>query len=147
MKYFYHIFLVTSLNGQKNEKLNFDNNDKPQHRWVMVPDTNGRMHLVDLNAYKPPIGPMFDAEKEVKFILTTRRHGPREINMTSESLQMSRFGKNHPTRITIHGWQGDLTSKVNWRVTEEYLRRGDFNCISVDWSKGAGEFEDSSQKF
>lgn len=116
------------------------NIDDPSHRWTLIPDAEGKMHLIDLNPYDVPIEPLFVAEKDVKFILSTRKtkkHG-EEINFDVSSIEDSTFDSNHPSRITLHGWNGDETSFVNSKVTEEYLRLGDFNCIMVDWSRGAG---------
>lgn len=105
----------------------------------MVPDAEGRMYLVDLKAYEGAPRPMFVAERDMKFVLTTRTEKGTVINMTMESIESSSFDRNHPTRITIHGWNGDGTSGVNELVIDEYLKKGDFNCIMVDWSRGAGE--------
>lgn len=121
--------------------LNKFDEGKPEvlkRRWVVIPDSEGRMFLVDLKAYKPAPGPTFVAEKDVKFILSTRSEKGKVIRKNVRSIQASSFNKTHPTRITIHGWNGDHTSGVNERVIEEYLKNGDFNCIMVDWSRGAG---------
>lgn len=109
-----------------------------KHRYEMVPDVDGQMHLVDMDAYNMSIARLFDAEKETRFVLTTRTASAEEIKLDVESLEASSFNRNHPTRFTIHGWNGDLTSSVNSRITEEYLKFGNFNCISIDWSRGAG---------
>lgn len=113
--------------------------DDLKHRYEMIPDVEGKMHLVDLNAYNMSIARLFDAEKEMKFMLTTRTASAEEITFNVESLAASSFNRNHPTRFTIHGWNGDLTSSVNSRIAEEYLKFGNFNCITIDWSRGAGE--------
>lgn len=109
------------------------------YRWTLIPDSDGKMHLIDLKSYEAQPEPLFDAAHDVKFILTTQRVEAREVKMNNASLQASSFDKNHPTRFTIHGWNGDLTSDVNLKVTQEYLRHGDFNVVTVDWSKGAGK--------
>lgn len=97
------------------------------------------MYLVDMKTYKRAPGPAFVAEKDIRFILTTRSERGKVITMNVDSIESSSFDKNHPTRITIHGWNGDETSGVNERVISEYLKKGDFNCIMVDWSRGAGD--------
>lgn len=113
----------------------------PEHRYELIPDVDGNMHLVDMSTYDMSLVPLFDAEKEVKFHLTTRIATGEEIKLDEASIAASSFNKNHPTRFTIHGWNGDLTSNVNALVTEEYLKNGNFNCITVDWSRGAGKVE------
>jgi len=111
-------------------------------RWEMIPDASGRMHLVDMYAYQPdPMEPFFAADKDTKYYLYTRGHDRVEIKMDVDSIDASDFNRNHPTRMMIHGWNGDETSSVNSQVIREYLNHGDFNCIMVDWSKGAGTLD------
>jgi pancreatic triacylglycerol lipase len=118
------------------------NESETKYRWEIVPDSEGHMHLVDLNAYNAAIEPLFVAEKDMKFVLFTQSvRGGEEITMNVSSLDASSFNKNHPTRLTIHGWNGDETSLVNSAVIQEYLNLGDFNCIMVDWSRGAGTLD------
>lgn len=111
-----------------------------KHRWAMIPDSKGRMHLTDLRSYVPKES-FFVAESDMKFVLSTRKSKGEVIKLDVESLRASSFDRNHPTRITIHGWNGDHTSDVNARVIEEYLKHGDYNCIMVDWSRGAGTLD------
>lgn len=139
------LFALPSFNRADDEPASLnrigqtEKNEVLKRRWVMIPNTEGRMYIVDLKAYKPAPGPSFVVEKDVKFILSTRTERGKVIKMNVESIEASSFEKNHPTRITIHGWNGDETSGVNEKVTDEYLKKGDFNCIMVDWSRGAGE--------
>lgn len=106
--------------------------------YQMIPDVDGNMYWVDMNTYDMSIVPLFDAAKQMKFLLTTGTAWGEELKLNTTSIEASSFNKNHPTRFTIHGWNGDLTSNVNALVTEEYLKYGNFNCITVDWSRGAG---------
>jgi pancreatic triacylglycerol lipase len=108
-------------------------------KWEKIPDINGNFYLVDMNSYNFSAMPAFTAEKEVKFVLSTRYSSGQELKLDEASIRNSSFNKNHPTRFTIHGWNGDHTSGVNSIVTEEYLKLGDFNCIMVDWSRGSGK--------
>jgi hypothetical protein len=117
------------------------NDEDPEHRWELIPDVEGSMHLVDMSAYNMSMVRLFDAEKDMRFVLTTRIASTEELKFDTASIEASSFNKNHPTRITIHGWNGDLTSFVNTLVTEEYLKYGNFNCITVDWSRGAGQLK------
>lgn len=109
-----------------------------EQNLVMVPDAEGRMYLVDLNTYQPPKGRSFMAERDVKFVLTTRSENQRIIERNLESIEASSFDKSNPTRVTIHGFNGDNSSAVNEHVIAAYLQNGEFNCISVDWTRGAG---------
>lgn len=97
------------------------------------------MHLINMNSYNYSAVPLFVAEKEVKFLLTTQYSSHQELKLDAASIEASNFDRKNPTRITIHGWNGDHTSGVNTIVTEEYLKHGNFNCIMVDWTRGSGK--------
>lgn len=84
--------------------------------------------------------PFFDLVRDVRFLVFTR------FNPTTgqvfrfrdlESLSRTNFDVSRPTRILIHGFQGDSNSDVNLLLTDAYLRNHDFNIIVVDWSVGA----------
>ena len=110
----------------------------PNHRWTLVPDADGRMHLMDLNPIEVQIEPMFNAVNEVFFVLFTRnnRNGVR-IGMDINGIRSTTYNSAHPTRFIIHGWNNDQNAAVNKLITEAYLTRGDFNVIVVDWGAGA----------
>ena len=40
-------------------------------------------------------------------------------------------------RIILHGWNGDNDGPLNEKLTIEFLTKGDFNIIRVDWSEMA----------
>lgn len=110
----------------------------PQQRFELIPDVNGQLHNVDLFKYVSKER-SFDPLTGVKFVLSTRNVKRVVFQPELDSIKASGFDKNHPTRILIHGWMGDLTSDINGKVVDEYLKNGDYNCISVDWSSGAGD--------
>jgi hypothetical protein len=102
------------------------------HRWELVPDSHGQMNLVDIENYEEPLAPLFNAETDVIFTLRTRRN-PEMVqgqNVTwnnMDSIRNSNFDPSRPTMFTIHGWNGDGTASVNWRVNERYFRLADYN--------------------
>jgi len=53
------------------------------------------------------------------------------------SVVASHFNPAHPTRFSIHGWQEGANSSPNPQLRNAYLARGEFNCVTVDWSVGA----------
>jgi predicted alpha/beta-fold hydrolase len=108
-------------------------------KWERIPDVEGNMKLVDMSKYNYSAVPAFVADKEVRFVLTTKYSSGQELKLDEATIEASDFDSKYPTRFTIHGWNGDHTSAVNARVTEEYLKHGNFNCIMVDWSRGSGE--------
>jgi hypothetical protein len=44
------------------------------HRWTLIPDAEGRMHLMDMNPIEVPVQPFFNAETDIIFLLSTRRN-------------------------------------------------------------------------
>jgi pimeloyl-ACP methyl ester carboxylesterase len=109
---------------------------------VLVPDGQGHFHYVDLKMaqLEADAEPFFNGESDMRFLLFTRSNPtePHEIQILNQaSIDNSNFNPNHPTRITIHGWNGNANSGVNILTRNSYLNHGDFNVITVDWAVGA----------
>lgn len=106
---------------------------KDEPRWNLIPDSDGKMHLMDLNPFEAPVEPLFNPATDTFFLLLTRRNPTvqQPILPNPESLANSHFNPNHPTRITIHGWNGDATARVNTLVAEEYHQLGEFNASEL----------------
>lgn len=117
----------------------------PADNWTLVPDANGRLHLVNLNPYNLPSEDQepekrFTAATDTIFRLYTRSNptSPQVLGLSNvASLTSSNFNPAHPTRFIIHGWNNDGFSEVNTLLTNAWLTRGDFNVITVDWGVGA----------
>uniref|UniRef100_A0A182S672 Lipase domain-containing protein n=1 Tax=Anopheles maculatus TaxID=74869 RepID=A0A182S672_9DIPT len=113
--------------------------------WKLVPDESGRLRLVNTNPYAIPenhneVEPLFNPETDVIFRLFTRRnpaHGQVVQWNNPASVQNSNFVASHPTRFTIHGWNGGETSGLHANIRQNYLGVGEFNVIAVDWGAGA----------
>lgn len=104
--------------------------DNSNHRWSLIPDSEGRMHLVDLNPVDmESVEPRSIPEEDVIFILHTRANPTvgQVITNNVASIQNSNFNPNNPTRVTIHGWLGTNGSEVNVGVNSAYFQLGDFN--------------------
>lgn len=104
--------------------------DNSKHRWSLIPDSEGRMHLVDLNPVDmESVEPRSVPEEDVVFILHTRANPTvgQVITNNVASIQNSNFNPNNPTRVTIHGWLGTSGSEVNVGVNSAYFQLGDFN--------------------
>lgn len=104
--------------------------DDQVHRWSLIPDAAGRMHLIDLNPYELREEKPFNAAEEIIFILHTARNptaGQVIVLENLDSLRASNFDPSRETRITIHGWIGSANSTVNRNVAAAYFRRGDYN--------------------
>ncbi|XP_058063201.1 pancreatic triacylglycerol lipase-like [Anopheles bellator] len=113
--------------------------------WMLVPDESGRLRLVNTNPYDLPVQdnelePLFNPESDVIFQLFTRSNpalGQVLQWNNPASVQNSNFNPAHPTRFTIHGWNGGGTSGLHASIRQNYLGVGEFNVILVDWGVGA----------
>lgn len=81
----------------------------------------------------------FEIEKDVFFKLYDRNN-PENFTILNhkhylESSPAESFEPKLPTRICIHGYLA--TEAYIDRFRKAYLNVGDFNFISVDWSRGA----------
>lgn len=111
--------------------LAFPSNDAT-YRWELTPNSMGKMHLVDLKPTDEQVEPMFNPESDIHFLVFTRQNptaGQRISLNSAASVRLSNFNANHPTRITIHGWQGSSQDAVNIQVNAAYLQHGEFNVI------------------
>ncbi|XP_058840116.1 pancreatic triacylglycerol lipase-like [Topomyia yanbarensis] len=112
-------------------------------RYSLVSDANGNLHLVNPNPYTvidAELEPFFNAETDIVFRLFTRSNpNDGQVLFWNDpgSVHNSNFNPAHPTRFTIHGWNGDGTSDLNSNTRGNYFAIGDFNAISVDWGAGA----------
>ncbi|CAG9809625.1 unnamed protein product [Chironomus riparius] len=86
------------------------------------------------------IEPSFDAYRDVKLLLSTRRNlgSPYQIAFRNmDSIRNSPINAFRPTRVLVHGWWEDDTSDISVVTSEELLKYYDFNVIFVDWSEGS----------
>lgn len=103
--------------------------DDSKHRWALIPDSEGGMHLVDLNPLEVAVESFYVPATDIAFLLFTRQNPTiaQRITFDLASLQNSNFNAAHQTRFTMHGWQGSIASAVNVRVAEAYFQHGDYN--------------------
>ena len=112
---------------------------EPSYRWNLVPDSEGKIHAVDLNPIETEITPAFNPEADIVFLLFTRQNptsGQRIILNNLASVQNSNFNSANPTRFLVHGWGGNAQSTVNG-ARDDFLRFGSFNVVVVNWEVGA----------
>ncbi|EAT41284.1 AAEL007063-PA [Aedes aegypti] len=112
-------------------------------RLSLIRDEAGNLHLVNPDPYtviEENLEPLFTPETDVIFRLFTRSnpvHGQILQWNNAASVSNSNFNAAHPTRFTIHGWNGGETSGLHGNIRNNYFAVGDFNVISVDWGAGA----------
>lgn len=83
---------------------------------------------MDLNVYDDSVEPAFNPVTDTFFLLLTRRNPVVAQPITAESVVDSLFEPSHPTRFTIHGWNGDATARVNIGIANQYHTLGEFNA-------------------
>ncbi|XP_034473511.1 phospholipase A1 2 isoform X1 [Drosophila innubila] len=83
------------------------------------------------------LNPFANANHRMFFYLF-RRESPecgRQLDFNNKrKWQHAGFNSSLPTRIIIHGWMSQSRGSFNRDVKNEYLKRGDYNVIVVDWS-------------
>lgn len=112
-----------------------------KHRWTLVPDGDGKMHLLDMN----PIDVVepesfFNPANDVFFVLFTRRNptAGQRLARTVASINNSQWSNGAGgTRFIIHGWNNNHQSSVNTDLTRAFLAAADHNVVCVDWGVGA----------
>lgn len=103
----------------------------------MIADGEGRVHLSDLMPDQVELEPFFNADTDIIYMLFTRENptAGQRLDSNIDSVRNSNFNVNRNTRFMIHGWNADGPSLAG--MTAAYLRSGDFNVITVDWSAGS----------
>jgi hypothetical protein len=74
-------------------------------RWVLVPDGEGHMHLVDLNPIEDAPEPAYDPMTDIVYWLFTRQNPTQAQVITHDmaSVRNSNFNPNNELRIHTHG--------------------------------------------
>jgi pancreatic triacylglycerol lipase len=101
------------------------------YTWETVEDSEGRVHLVDVNQYDvEAIEPLFVPEDDIIFNLCTARNPTacQEVKWNDmNTIINSPFDSSRPTKFTVHGWNGGGSDGVNWRVNQRFFTLGDYN--------------------
>lgn len=108
--------------------------EKPGHRWTLVPDGEGRMHLQDMNPIVLEPEPSFNANNDVFFLLFSRRNPTvgQRITVTITSVANSNWNSaSLGTRFIIHGWSQDHRDDMNIIITRGYLANADHNVVGT----------------
>lgn len=78
--------------------------------------------------------------ESIKFFLFTATNpdtGQELVEGDIVSLKKSNFNASHPTKVSVHGWEGKWNSSENMLMKEAFLKNGrndSVNIILVDWS-------------
>lgn len=76
-------------------------------------------------------------EGDVKFYLITNQDPNQRIELNATTFD--RVNREDLVKIIIHGWLESASRQWIQNMTQEYLRKGRYNVIQVDYSKPASE--------
>ncbi|KAG7209826.1 hypothetical protein KM043_011435 [Ampulex compressa] len=107
-------------------------------RLFVIQRVDGPVNLAPL-----PVGTCFYCcpirlHRDIEFQLYTRRNPKRAdvLNITNpHSLRMSKFNRDKPTVLYIHGYSEKAPGRSSATIRDVYLKRGDYNLILVNWGK------------
>ncbi|KAG5668798.1 hypothetical protein PVAND_016724 [Polypedilum vanderplanki] len=113
--------------------------DEEKHRWTLVPDQEGRMHLLDMNPIEMEPEPAFNANNDVIFLLFTRRNrnAGQRITFDMNTVRNSNWIASQGARFIIHGWNSNQNTAMNNFIRQQLLDHADHNVVVVDWGAGA----------
>lgn len=130
-----HIFvLILSIAFTHASSVNFD----IKGDLHSIPEKDGTFKMMSTaEIYRAiKIAPFIQPETDIRFFVYTRSNRiiPQIFRWDNlDDIQFGNFNSNHSTRFTIHGWTSSPTSPFNTRIRREYLDKGDFNVIVLDW--------------
>lgn len=109
---------------------------------IEVPQLDGSFKLMspsELEDIENEGSLLYDPYTDIDFHLYTPNN-PNDSQIIAigdiDALQRSSFNPQAPTIIIIHGWGGDIRDGTIQWLRREYLAKGSYNIIGVDWSKG-----------
>jgi len=92
--------------------------------WMLIPEDTS-----------PPV--TRNVATDVRLNLFTRSNPTTAYRLlvnNNNNLANSAFNRQNPTKILIHGFTGNAQDRLLIRGRNEYLARGNYNIISVDWA-------------
>ncbi|CAD7080186.1 unnamed protein product [Hermetia illucens] len=130
------VFLLWSLYSLSGVKADHNNDSV-----IMIPTLTG-MKPVGLGEVLADQAKAFVRDFNVSFYLFTHRNPqtPQVLGTNdTKSLKDSNFNPDFPTRFICHGWRANNKSELNILIRQNYLARGCFNVIVMDWSEAADD--------
>lgn len=78
-------------------------------------------------------------DDEITFFLYTRKKGDEAeqllVNDSWSNLEDTNFRKYRPTKIIVHGYNSDMQLDALVDIKNEYMKKGSYNIIAVDWHR------------
>ncbi|KAJ8714594.1 hypothetical protein PYW07_002819 [Mythimna separata] len=114
--------------------------DRVYPRFIQMPDGDGVMHTVDLEA-EPDMDLINEIERNPannQYLLFTRRNPRNSQTLTinnANSITNSNFNANVPTVVIAHGWLSNQNTDINPTIRDAYLGKSDVNVIVLDWRR------------
>jgi hypothetical protein len=104
--------------------------DDEKHRWTLVPDQEGRMHLLDMNPIELEPEPAFNPATDIIFLLFTRRNtAAQRITLDMNTVRNSQWAAAQGARFIIHGWNSNQNTAMNSFIRAELLAHANHNVV------------------
>lgn len=100
---------------------------------ALTVDIEGNLVTTDLTASNFLLtgqDPFFIASRDVHFLLYTKQN-ENGVNVSTSNIAETTYNAANPTRFVIHGFLGGPYDAVNTEITQAYLKKGDFNVVSL----------------
>lgn len=107
--------------------------------WQLVPDSNGKLHMVDIRSEDTVIEPSFVAINDMIFRLWTRLNpNAGQVIQIHNNAQLaaSNFNPVLQTRFHCHGW-GTGGPNMGSNIRLALFNQANFNMFIVDWGVGS----------
>ncbi|KAJ2942620.1 hypothetical protein O0L34_g2087 [Tuta absoluta] len=105
--------------------------------WLYFVDDNGTTQIMNFSAIPANSMGMFFGD--AYFTLYTRRNldSPEQITLPQNGspLQSKYFNASNKLKILTHGWMSSDSTLWLQNIKDNYLRKYDYNIITVDWSE------------
>ncbi|KAJ6645317.1 Lipase member H [Pseudolycoriella hygida] len=134
--------IATAIPIYENDVLNLNetiSSPSNEEDWQLVPDSDGKLHLVDINNVNLEIEPLFNAFNDIVFHLWTRANvnSPQIVTIYNNAqLDASHFSPQRQIRFHIHGW-GAGGPTWGGPIRSALLTHVDCNYFLVDWGAGS----------
>lgn len=108
------------------------------NRYVILPDDNGKLHFVDLQA---PIARLATMQDITLYLHKSNNEEPEIIEALNyqKVLPTTKFDPKLKTVFIVHGWNNDYMSPINTMITEAILANYNVNVLVVGWGKPAND--------
>ncbi|XP_047019694.1 lipase member H-like [Helicoverpa zea] len=132
----FDVFLC--LLGSSTYALPYENEQGPEYgdEWIYFYDDEGNTHTMNFSTLPQETRGMLFGE--AYFYLYTRRNtDPEQLFIPEENQPFSSqyFNSSNEIKVVTHGWFSNEKTEWLQEIKDAFLRKSDFNVITIDWSE------------